>query len=89
MTVVNSPREITDVRLAIGSNAASAWWVNGKEVVALYNDRQTVIDEWGVQAPDAAQWTQYRPRRHRERRRNRFLCAVPRLWHTGRYKTSR
>ena len=45
MTVVNSPREITDVRLAIGSNAASVWWVNGQEVVALYNDRQTVIDD--------------------------------------------
>jgi len=45
MTVVNSPREITDVRLAIGSNAASVWWVNGKEVIALYNDRQTVIDD--------------------------------------------
>jgi len=45
ITVVNSPREITDVRLAIGSNAASVWWVNGKEVIALYNDRQTVIDD--------------------------------------------
>jgi hypothetical protein len=33
------------VRLAIGSNAASVWWVNGKRVVALYNDRQTVIDD--------------------------------------------
>lgn len=45
VTVVNSPREVTDVRLAIGSNAASVWWVNGKEVIALYNDRQTVIDD--------------------------------------------
>lgn len=45
MTVVNSPREMTDVRLAIGSNAASVWWVNGKEVIALYNERQTVIDD--------------------------------------------
>ena len=45
VTAVNSPREVTDVRLAIGSNAASVWWVNGKEVIALYNDRQTVIDD--------------------------------------------
>jgi len=45
IAVVNSPREITDVRLAIGSNAASVWWLNGKEVIALYNDRQTVIDD--------------------------------------------
>jgi hypothetical protein len=45
ITVVDSPREMADVRLAIGSNAASVWWVNGKEVIALYNDRQTVIDD--------------------------------------------
>lgn len=44
-TVVHAPREMTDVRLAIGSNAASVWWLNGREVVALYNDRQTVIDD--------------------------------------------
>jgi hypothetical protein len=31
--------------LAIGSNAASVWWVNGKEVIGIYNDRQTVIDD--------------------------------------------
>jgi hypothetical protein len=45
MTVVNAPREMKDVRLAIGSNAASVWWVNGKEATALYNDRQSVIDD--------------------------------------------
>ena len=36
---------MTDVRLAIGSNAASVWWLNGREVIAIYNDRQTVIDD--------------------------------------------
>jgi hypothetical protein len=45
VTVVNAPREMTNVRLAIGSNAASVWWLNGEEVVALYNDRQSVIDD--------------------------------------------
>ena len=45
VTLVNSPREMRDVRLAIGSNAASVWWVNGTEAAALYNDRQTVIDD--------------------------------------------
>lgn len=45
VTVVNSPREMPDVRLAIGSNAASVWWVNGKEVIGIYNDRQTVVDD--------------------------------------------
>ncbi len=45
VTIVNSPQEMHDVRLAIGSNAASVWWVNGKEVIGIYGDRQTVIDD--------------------------------------------
>lgn len=45
VTIVNCPREMPNVRLAIGSNAASVWWVNGKEVIGIYGDRQTVIDD--------------------------------------------
>jgi hypothetical protein len=45
VTVINSPREMNDVRLAIGSNAASVWWVNGQEVIGIYGDRQAVIDD--------------------------------------------
>jgi hypothetical protein len=45
VTTVDSPREMRDVRLAIGSNSASNWWLNGERVVALYDDRQTVIDD--------------------------------------------
>jgi hypothetical protein len=45
VTVVNCPQEMTGVRLAIGSNAASIWWVNGQEVIGIYGDRQTVIDD--------------------------------------------
>jgi cephalosporin-C deacetylase-like acetyl esterase len=45
VTVINCPREMSGVRLAIGSNAASVWWVNGQEVVGIYGDRQTVIDD--------------------------------------------
>lgn len=44
-TVVDAPREMHDVRLAIGSNAASRWWFNGEPVIALNDDRQTVIDD--------------------------------------------
>ena len=39
------PHEMRNVRLAIGSNAASIWWLNGEEVVGIYGDRQTVIDD--------------------------------------------
>lgn len=45
VTVVNCPEEMAGVRLAIGSNAASVWWLNGQEVVGIYGDRQTVIDD--------------------------------------------
>jgi hypothetical protein len=45
VTVINCQRELQNVRLAIGSNAASVWWVNGQEVIGIYGDRQTVIDD--------------------------------------------
>jgi hypothetical protein len=45
VTTIDSPEEMRDVRLAIGSNSASNWWLNGERVVALYDDRQTVIDD--------------------------------------------
>jgi len=44
-TIVDSPREMHGIRLAIGSNAASRWWLNGERVIALDDDRQTVIDD--------------------------------------------
>jgi hypothetical protein len=44
-TTVDSPREMQDARLAIGSNAASRWWLNGELVIALNDDRQAVIDD--------------------------------------------
>jgi hypothetical protein len=45
VTVIEVPEEMREVRLAIGSNAASIWWVNGEEVIGIYNDRQSVIDD--------------------------------------------
>jgi hypothetical protein len=45
VTIVHCPQDMPGVRLAIGSNAASVWWVNGKEVIGIYGDRQTVIDD--------------------------------------------
>ncbi len=44
-TTVDAPREMQNVRLAIGSNAASRWWLNGEPVIALNDDRQSVIDD--------------------------------------------
>jgi hypothetical protein len=45
VTTINMPEDRSDVRLAIGSNAASVWWINGQEVIGIYGDRQTVIDD--------------------------------------------
>jgi hypothetical protein len=44
-TVVDCPREIKDVRMAVGSNSASIWWLNGKEAVGLFGDRRMVMDD--------------------------------------------
>lgn len=45
VTVVNSPREMKNVRMAVGSNSASMWWLNGKEAAILSGDRRMVMDD--------------------------------------------
>jgi hypothetical protein len=45
VTVVNAPRDIPNVRLAVGSNSASMWWVNGKEEAGLFGDRRMAMDD--------------------------------------------
>jgi len=45
VTVVTSPNEMKNVRMAVGSNSASMWWLNGKEAVILSGDRRMVMDD--------------------------------------------
>ncbi len=45
VTMVNCPREMANVRLSVGSNSASIWWLNGKEVIDLYGDRHMLVDD--------------------------------------------
>src|ERR1035441_2683997 len=45
VTVVNSPREIQNARMAVGVNGASIWWVNSKEAVDLFTDRRMKMDD--------------------------------------------
>jgi hypothetical protein len=45
VTVVDSPKEMKNVRMAVGSNSASMWWLNGKEAVLLSGDRRMVMDD--------------------------------------------
>ena len=44
VTVVNVPQDIT-VRMSVGSNSASMWWVNGEEAILLSGDRRMVVDD--------------------------------------------
>jgi hypothetical protein len=34
-----------DVRLAVGSNSASMWWLNGEEALLMSGDRRMVVDD--------------------------------------------
>lgn len=45
VTVIDCPREIQDVRLSVGSNGASSWWLNGEHVLTLEGDRRMVEDD--------------------------------------------
>lgn len=45
VTVVNCPEEMKNVRMAVGSNSASMWWLNGEEAVILSGDRRMVMDD--------------------------------------------
>jgi len=45
VTIVNSPKEMKNVRLAVGSNSASMWWFNDKEALLLSGDRRMVADD--------------------------------------------
>ena len=45
VTVVNAPQEMKNVRMAVGSNSASMWWLNGEEALLLSGDRRMVMDD--------------------------------------------
>lgn len=45
VTVIDSPREMKNVRLAVGSNSASRWWLNGELAAELFDDRRMIMDD--------------------------------------------
>ena len=45
VTVIDCPEDIENVRLAVGSNGASMWWLNGEEALLLSGDRRMVKDD--------------------------------------------
>ena len=44
VTVINCDEDMT-VRLSVGSNSASQWWLNGEDVLILSGDRRMVADD--------------------------------------------
>ena len=44
VTVINVPEDMT-VRMSVGSNSASKWWINGEEAILLAGDRRMVMDD--------------------------------------------
>lgn len=64
VTIIDCPEDMSGVRLAAGSNGASAWWLNGEEVLMLSGDRRMVVDD-GLS-----------PRLTLKKGRNVLRCAV-------------
>lgn len=45
VTTINCAEDMDNVRLSIGSNSASLWWIDGKEVLLMSGDRRMVADD--------------------------------------------
>ena len=45
VTAIDVPEDLENVRLAVGSNSASMWWIDGEEALILSGDRRMVMDD--------------------------------------------
>lgn len=45
VTIIDCDEDIENVRLSVGSNSASMWWLNGEEALLLSGDRRMVEDD--------------------------------------------
>ena len=45
VTVIECPEDMESIRMSVGSNSASMWWLNGEEAVILSGDRRMVKDD--------------------------------------------
>ncbi|MBR4265476.1 MAG: family 43 glycosylhydrolase [Bacteroidales bacterium] len=45
VTVINCDEDIENVRLAVGSNSASCWWLNDEKILLMQGDRRMVKDD--------------------------------------------
>ncbi|MDE6479504.1 MAG: acetylxylan esterase [Muribaculaceae bacterium] len=45
VTAIDCEEDIPNVRMSVGSNSGSIWWLNGEEAVILSGDRRMVMDD--------------------------------------------
>ena len=45
VTVIECHEDMENIRMSVGSNSASMWWLNGEEAVILSGDRRMVKDD--------------------------------------------
>ena len=45
VTVIECPEDMENIRMSVGSNSASMWWLNGEEAVILSGYRRMVKDD--------------------------------------------
>lgn len=45
VTVIECPEDMENIRMSVGSNSASMWWLNGEEAAILSGDRRMVKDD--------------------------------------------
>jgi acetyl esterase/lipase len=45
VTIIDVPEDMHEVRMSVGSNSASMWWLNGEEALLLSGDRRMVMDD--------------------------------------------
>lgn len=45
VTVIECPEDMENIRMSVGSNSASMWWLNGEEAVILSGDQRMVKDD--------------------------------------------
>ena len=45
VTVIECPEDMENIRMSVGSNSASMWWLSGEEAVILSGDRRMVKDD--------------------------------------------
>lgn len=74
VTLIDSPEEMKNVRLSVGSNAASMWWLNGEETGDAFRRSTYGQRRLPLTPSDFEEGQKHHPRRcHKRSGHERFL----------------